>query len=173
MRALVDKLGATVHLATLDDGEVMYIDKMVPREGPVVSVSAVGKRLPPHSSAVGKVLLAHEPWAHSRDALERCGVQQYTDRTLSSVDALRSELTTVRQMGTARDRQETVEGVCCHAAPIFDGGCVVAAISVCVSSSADERFAERYRCVVRAAGIQVSRLLQRHTDEHVSHALAS
>ena len=56
-----DDGGATVHLAILDEGQVMYIDKLAPPAGLPVPLSAVGKRLPPHCSAVGKVLLAHQP----------------------------------------------------------------------------------------------------------------
>jgi DNA-binding IclR family transcriptional regulator len=153
MRALVDRLGATVHLATLDDGEVLYIDKLAPRGAPPVSVSAIGTRLPPHCSAVGKVLLAHAPHA----ALDRCGMRAFTERTITSVDALALELEAIRARGTARDRGEILDGVCCHAAPVMEGGRVVAALSVSVPPRADERFAARYAETVRAAATRVSR----------------
>jgi DNA-binding IclR family transcriptional regulator len=172
IRALASRLGATVHLATLDDGEVMYIDKLAPRGSLAVPVSAVGGTLPPHCSAVGKALLAHQPRSAVTDALERCGMHRYTERTNCSIDTLSFELARIRERGTARDREETVEGLCCHAAPIFDGGCAVAAISVCVPSSVDARFAERYAGMARAAGTQISRALQRADDERVSQVLA-
>jgi len=172
MRALVTKLGATVHLAILDEGQVMYIDKLAAAAGLPVPLSAVGKRLPPHCSAVGKVLLAHESRRTVIDALERCGMCQYTEKTICSADRLGFELAGVRQAGSARDREGAVEGVCCHAAPIFDAGRVVAAVSISVSSTADHRFADRFDEVVRAAGVSISRGLTRASRRPIAHAIA-
>ncbi|MGA2010089.1 MAG: IclR family transcriptional regulator C-terminal domain-containing protein [Solirubrobacteraceae bacterium] len=93
-------------------------------------------------------------------------------RTAEPVARLGFELAGVRQAGTARDREEAVEGVCCHAAPIREAGRVVAAVSVCVSSTADARFGDRYDDVVRAAGIRISRRLTREQDDPVRHAAA-
>jgi len=172
MGTLVERAGATVHLATLDDGEVICIDKLGPSEGLPLPASRVGMRLPPHASGVGKVLLAHQPRSVAMHALERCGMHRYTSRTITSVDALSFELATVRDGGAARDREETIEGVCCHAAPIVDSGVVVAAISMSVSSDSDARFAERYAELAKAAGVHVSRSLQRAAGRQASHALA-
>jgi len=172
MRALMTKLGATVHLAILDEGQVMYIDKLTAAAGLPVPLSAVGKRLPPHCSAVGKVLLAHESRGTVSDALERCGMCQYTEKTICSADRLGFELAGIRRAGTARDTEGAVDGVCCHAAPIVDAGRVVAAISVSVSSTADRRFANRYDEVVRAAGVRISRGLAGAHREPMRHAVA-
>jgi IclR family KDG regulon transcriptional repressor len=160
MRALAERLNATVHLATLDDGQVLYIDKLVARGAPSVSVSAVGMRLPPHCSAVGKVLLAHQSRALARDALGRCGMRPFTERTITSPDAIAFQLSAVRDRGTAVDREEIVDGLCCHAAPIVERGEVVAALSVSVPRAADERFGTRYDDMIRAAGVRVSRQLR-------------
>jgi IclR family transcriptional regulator, KDG regulon repressor len=159
MRHLVTKLGATAHLAILDDSEVVYLDKLVPPDGLPVSISAIGRRLPPHCSAVGKILLAHQSRHAVASALERCGMRQYTERTVCSADRLAGELDRVRTAGTARDREGAVAGVCCHAAPISDAGRVVAAISISVTNSAEDRLADRYDEIVRAAGIAISNRL--------------
>ncbi len=160
MRVLAERLNATVHLATLDEGQVLYIDKLAARGAPAVSVSAVGMRLPPHCSAVGKVLLAHQPRALARDALDRCGMRPFTEHTITSPDAFTFQLSAVRERGTARDREEIVDGLCCHAAPIVEGGQVVAALSVSVPRAADERFSARYDDMIRAAGVRVSKQLR-------------
>ena len=47
----------TVHVAVLDGADVVYIAK-VDSTHPVRMVSAVGRRLPAHCTAVGKVLLS-------------------------------------------------------------------------------------------------------------------
>ncbi len=159
MRQLVRKLGATSHLAILDEGEVIYLDKLAPPDGMPVPVSAVGKRLPPHCSAVGKVLLAHQPRGTVTSALDRCGMRRYTERTISSADAFMFELDSVKRAGTARDREGAVEGVYCHAAPIFDSGNVIAAISISVDAPAEERLGDRYDEIARAAGVAISNRL--------------
>ncbi len=166
MDCLVAKLGATVHLAVLEDEQVMYIDKLAAPAGPAVSLSAVGKRIAPHCSAVGKVLLAHAPRRTADAAIERSGLRAYTERTIDSADRLGFELAAVRRAGVARDREEAVPGVFCHAAPILEDGNVVAALSLSVGAAAELRLSRRLDDVARAAGIKISRSLDGATLRH-------
>lgn len=169
MECLVAKVGATVHLAILDDAQVMYLDKLAAPTAPTVELSAVGKRVPPHCSAVGKVLLAHAPRPTVDAAIERSQLRPYTERTIDSADRLGFELAAVRRAGVARDREEALAGVFCHAAPIIDDGRVVAALSLSVGAAAELRFAPRYDDVARAAGIKISRCLD---QAQLRHAVA-
>ena len=159
MECLAGRLGATIHLAILDQAEVVYIDKVTPASGPQIAKSAVGRRLPAHASAVGKALLAHQPAATITHTLERLDLQQLTERTVCSVDALRFELRGALRAGVARDREGSVPGVCCHAAPIVERGATTAAISVSVPIAAEQRMADRYDEIVRGAAIRISRAL--------------
>src|ERR1700679_2957931 len=120
MERLADTLSATVHLATLDGTEVVYVDKVTPAGGPVIGLSGVGRRLPLYCSAVGKALLAHQSPGTIGPALDPLQLEPVTDRTISSVDALRFDLASSRRSGVARDREGSVLGVCCHAAPITE-----------------------------------------------------
>jgi IclR family transcriptional regulator, KDG regulon repressor len=172
MRALVERLGATVHLATFDNGEVICIDKLASCQRLPLPASAIGMQLPPHSSAVGKVLLAHQPRLVATRAFERSGMPRYTQSTTTSVDALSFELASIRDGAPARDREETIEGVCCHAAPILNCATVVAAISVSVTSEADARFPERLAAIAKAAGMRVSQRIRAAESMRASHALA-
>src|SRR5258706_12739081 len=60
LRTLMEKTGETVHLAILDHDSVLYIipheSKQALRMG-----SKVGTRVPVHSTAAGKALLAFQP----------------------------------------------------------------------------------------------------------------
>src|SRR3984957_4731259 len=67
--------GATIHLAILDQAEVVYIDKVTPESGPRIPASGVGRRLPAHATAVGKALLAHQPSATITHTLEFVDLQ--------------------------------------------------------------------------------------------------
>jgi DNA-binding IclR family transcriptional regulator len=157
MERLADKLNATVHLATLDSTEVVYVDKVTPAGGPLIAVSGVGRRLPLHCSAVGKALLAHQSSGAIGQTLDELEMEPLTDRTVRSVDALRFELTGSRRSGVARDREGSVLGICCHAAPINEAGRATAAISISIPVAMEHRLAERYDEIVRAAAVKISR----------------
>ena len=78
------------------------------------------------------MLLAHQPAGTIGLTLERLELAPLTERTVCSVDVLRFELAVARRACVARDREGSVTGVCCHAAPIVEAGRVTAAISVSV-----------------------------------------
>jgi DNA-binding IclR family transcriptional regulator len=157
MGALAAKLGATVHLAALQGDDVLYLDKV--SAGPQIALSGVGRRLPLHGTAVGKALLAHQSTGTIALSLERMALEPLTEHTVCSPDVLRFELAAARRAGVARDRQGSVAGVCCHAAPIIERGEASAAISVSVPLAEADRLGERYDAIVRAAAARISHSL--------------
>jgi DNA-binding IclR family transcriptional regulator len=173
MECLAQKLKATVHLATLDGTDVVYLDKVTADGGPRIALSGVGRRLPLHCSAVGKALLAHQSPGTIGQALDRLAMEPVTDRTISSVDALRFELASSRRSGVARDREGSILGVCCHAAPITEAGRATAAISLSVPVAREGQLAERYDEIVRAAAVRIShRLAAAPTEQPRRHRVA-
>jgi DNA-binding IclR family transcriptional regulator len=121
--------GETVHLAILDEGEVVYIDK-IESTRQLRMHSLIGRRSPAHCTGLGKVLLAWLP-APVLDQIIRRGLRTYTSRTISSPETLRNHLALVRQRGYAIDDGEHEELIRCAAAPVFDHtGQVVAAVSI-------------------------------------------
>lgn len=129
LERLSRELGDTVHLALLDDGEVIYIDKIEsPRR--VQMISHVGGRAPAHCTGLGKAMLAYRSEQEVRDIAEKRGLRSYTPATLSTVEELLAHLATVRSRGYAIDQGEHESMVRCVAAPIWDyQGTVVAAVS--------------------------------------------
>ncbi len=126
----------TVHLAVLDETQVVYIAKVDSRQE-VRMVSAVGRRLPAHCTAVGKMLLAQlsERELTARYRRDRTLVAM-TARSITSLDRLRRELTAVRARGLAFDNCESNTDVRCVAAPVYDrDGQVVAAMSISVPAT--------------------------------------
>lgn len=122
--------GETVHLAILDEGEVVYIDK-IESTRQVRMYSQVGRRAPAHCTGLGKVLLAGLPAGILDQVIQRRGLRAYTSRTITSPETLRNHLALVRQRGYAVDSGEHEELVRCAAAPIYDHtGQVVAAVSI-------------------------------------------
>jgi DNA-binding IclR family transcriptional regulator len=81
-------------------------------------VLEIGAMQPLHSTALGKVLSAYDPVAHS-EALE-ADRKAFTDRTISDLERFEEVLDLTRARGYAADLEETWEGVASIAAPIHD-----------------------------------------------------
>lgn len=118
----------TVHLSVLDDGEVIYVDK-IDSPQPVRAYSRVGGRAPAYCVATGKALLAQAD-VTLLDALEH-RLKKHTPRTIKDRLALDRELRRVRECGYALNCGEWREAVGGVASPIFDStGRAVAAIGI-------------------------------------------
>jgi IclR family transcriptional regulator, KDG regulon repressor len=139
-RAVAEDVAArcdeTVHVAVLDGHHVVYIAK-VDSTRSVRMVSAVGRRLPAHCTAVGKMLLAGlSPGAVRARLPEDEPLPAWTPHTITSVRRLERELEKIRIDGVAFDHGESHADVTCVSAPVFDHRSeAVAAISISVPTS--------------------------------------
>lgn len=126
---LVVLTGETANLAVLEGDHVVYIAQ---ESSPHMlrMFAEVGRRVAPHSTAVGKVLLAEQPRARTVALLGRTGMPSLTERTLTTPEEFWVELDQVVRHGYAIDNGEHDLGVRCLAVPISDGRSVVAAVSV-------------------------------------------
>ncbi|HKE31642.1 MAG TPA: IclR family transcriptional regulator [Candidatus Angelobacter sp.] len=119
MRALVNELKLTSHLAVLDKDQGVFIQKV---ESPslICFDTYVGRRMDLHCTGVGKVILAYE----SEDVLKRFFSKKsyirYTNKTITSPRRLRQEINKVRQSGFAIDDEEEELEVRCVAVPVFN-----------------------------------------------------
>ena len=114
---LVQVVRESAHLAVLDEGLVLYIDK-VASDQPFGIEFRVGSRLPAHSTALGKALLAFDDGRRPRDRHQgRRGDRARRPARSTASGSLRS-LRTVRADGVAEDRGEFIADVRCVAAPI-------------------------------------------------------
>jgi IclR family KDG regulon transcriptional repressor len=157
MESLIARFGETVHLATLENGQVIYVDKLQGTRAIQVAVTGVGYRLPAHCSGVGKVILADRPWEEVQHILKRRGMPAYTSKTITSSEDLHQELEWVSAQGFAFDQEEAVEELCCVAAPIRDhSGEVVAAMSLSVPAYRFQQNKDQYRLAIVGAGKQIS-----------------
>ena len=121
----------TVHVAVLDGADVLYVAR-VDSTHPVRVVSAVGRRLPAHCTAVGKVLLS----GLTPEALEARyppgrQLPAMTPHSVATLSRLRVELDRVRRGGLAYDHCESNDAVHAVAAPVYDHtAAMVAAMSI-------------------------------------------
>ena len=127
--------GLAVHLVILDDKTGVYIDK-VESPNAIIGYSRVGRRVPVHSSAVGKVLVAYQSLDKQETILKDYNYEKFTEKTLTSHRAFLEELAKVQELGYAVDAEENEPGITCIAVPIYDHDAkVAAAISISAPST--------------------------------------
>lgn len=130
LEKLVYETGETAHLCILDEGEVLYLEKVESSHSMRIS-SSIGNRNPVHTSAVGKVLLAYLDGDEVDRILQMRGLKQYTSNSITTAIQLKKELSEVRKRGYAVDDEEGTQGVRCVGAPVKDHlGNVIASISI-------------------------------------------
>ena len=130
MRGLVDRTGLTAHLAVLDRGEAVYIEK-VEAPGFIKMDTWIGRRMFVHSTSVGKALVANLPKQLVDAILGEHGLLKRTPNTITAPRRFHAELASVREKGFAVDDEENSMDARCLAVPVFAAnGTVVAALGL-------------------------------------------
>lgn len=129
LERIVERTGETANLALLEDGYVVYVAQASSRRM-VRMFTEVGNRVLPHSTAVGKLLLAHQPRPAAERIVARNGLPASTAHTITDEAAFFAELDRCRERGYALDLEEQEEGVTCVAVPLLPANGLVAAMSV-------------------------------------------
>lgn len=126
--------GETTNLAMLEDDRVVYLAQ-APGRHRMRMFTEVGRRVLPHSTAVGKILLAWKPEELVRQVMDRFGLPRRTAHTHTDVESFLRELIKVRQRGYAIDDEEEEEGVRCLAVPVGPGSSAFLSLSVSAPAS--------------------------------------
>ncbi|MGB9834839.1 MAG: IclR family transcriptional regulator [bacterium] len=131
IEALRDEVKETVHLAILNEMEVVYLEKLPGLHAIGLMGSRVGGRAPAYCTGLGKILLAFSDPSEVRSYFLSHPLQRFTDKTITDLESLERELAEIRRRGYALDRGEHEIEVRCVAAPIFDmSGRAVGALSI-------------------------------------------
>jgi DNA-binding IclR family transcriptional regulator len=126
--SLAARSNESVRIGTLHDGKALVVHHVFRPDNSRQALE-VGALLPGHATALGKVLLAHNPYA--TEAVIADGLPPLTETTITDPDALRAELVDVLARGWAADVEELVDGEVSLAAPINDRrGVTVGAIGI-------------------------------------------
>jgi DNA-binding IclR family transcriptional regulator len=124
LETLAKRLSETAHYAVLEGADVIYVAKVAPPDVGFKMAATVGGRQPAHSTALGKVLLAHalrDAGEVERFVADHGPLRKKTPRTLTTARTLGRELAATRKRGYALDDQENEPGVNCIAFPVFIG----------------------------------------------------
>lgn len=137
--ALVALCGAAdelVHLGVLSGTHVVYLDKVEP-ERSVRVWSAVGRRSPAVTTALGRALLAYR----GTDRTMLAGYVRAAGEQTVDADRVWSVLESARARGYATEEQENEVGISCVAVPLLRSGSAIAAVSI--TAQADRMTPER------------------------------
>lgn len=127
---LRNQTGETVHMAVLEQGQVVYVDK-VESPGPIRMASTIGGIMPAHCTALGKAMLAHLPPDEVLTILNQHGMVRRTSQTITEPERLLADLDAIRARGYSIDNVENEEGIRCAGAAVFDHqGRVAGGISI-------------------------------------------
>ena len=158
---LANRFNETVSMAYLYDDRIHVIDC---RETfhEIRMTNKIGRVLPPHCSAMGKVITAFQDRHLADRILEVYGLTPRTEHTIVDRQKLFTEFEEARRTGIAADREESIRGgICFGAAMRNDGQPVVAAISI---STPTTRMTPELEKSIKAAVLEsadrVARLLQ-------------
>jgi DNA-binding IclR family transcriptional regulator len=118
---LMRRTGETVFLSTLssDRTSIVYVDK-VESDQVIRYAAGVGDRRPLHATSSGKVILAFLSAEEREEIVRSLSLARHTDRTVTSLRALRASLDEVRRAGVCITIDELVPGASGIAAPVFD-----------------------------------------------------
>lgn len=125
---LAARSGEEVRLGVLSDGQVLVVHHVFRPDGSNQDLD-IGVRLPPHATALGKVLLAHH--ATAAESVVAGGLDAYTRRTVTDRRQLARALAETRARGWGLSVEEWRPGLAAIAAPVrTSGGLVVGAVGI-------------------------------------------
>ncbi|WP_417809144.1 IclR family transcriptional regulator [Thioclava sp.] len=155
--ALSAKTGQTLHLAQLDQGMVLYVDKRNAAR-PVEMFSQSGKVGPAYCTGVGKAMLAYLAPKPLEAAIAHQSFHRFTKTTLANEADLRAELAAIRTRGYAWDDEEHEPGIRCVAAPILSqSGRVLGALSITAGHGAGHDALESYAPLILETADQIAK----------------
>ncbi|MDH6198105.1 DNA-binding IclR family transcriptional regulator [Mycobacterium frederiksbergense] len=154
MESLHIQTHETVHLAVLDGLEVLYLEKVASMPQ-AARPSRIAGRLPLHSTATGKVLLAFGQPSLVEEVVARGALQRVTPKTVVLPGVLLDQLRRARRDGYATELEETTAGYCSVAVPIFGAsGLLLASLSLTTPVVRADLI--RHAAVLRAVSQKVS-----------------
>lgn len=165
LEEMAERSGESAHLAVMRDFDVVHLDGASSNQL-VATGLRIGRRLPVHCTALGKVLLGcspetiHEEYDSTR--LGKCPLDALTPATIVDTHKLFDQIRSAALRGYALDLEECEPGLTCAAAPVFgSSGSVVAAVSVSGPSfrMSEERLLGEIVPLVTDAAARLSREL--------------
>lgn len=170
-RRVVRQTGETTWLGLLVGRDVLHLAR-VDGTQPLRYVVEEGERLPAHSTALGKIVLAEKQPDELRDIFGSETLPALTSHTITQLSELEEHLHEVHQQGYALDKGEVDADLYCVAAPVRDAtGRVIAGVSVAGPSNRFSEYLPTYTTTILETALDISRRLG--YEEHELTAVRS
>jgi len=155
---LESKLGKTVFLGILEDGELLYIDKREGAKDGIRFTSNVGKRRPPYWGMLGSILMAYLTEKEIDDLLARHPLTPTARKSFTRNEQYKEWLRRIREQGYVIEDETAFEGIGGVAAPIWDfRDKVTAALGVgFIASSVDSKTLKKIIKEVTGTALEIS-----------------
>jgi IclR family KDG regulon transcriptional repressor len=166
MQQLVERFNETCDLGIFDRGQVLYVE-VVHSEHALTVAARVGRHLPAHCTASGRVFLAFLP-PEVVEPILSAPLTAYTEKTITSPAWFQEELEATRQRGYGLDDEEFEVGIRAISAPIRNvDGNVIAAMSMLGPSNrlTPERILEIAEALVETANAVSAHVLREQLAE--------
>jgi DNA-binding IclR family transcriptional regulator len=150
---LADESGELALFSVMEHGQNVLLYKAHGDEA-IRTAHETGLREPMHCSGLGKSILAELSNDRVRAIVDRHGLEQYTEYTITSLDELLTELDDIRERGYATDLEEAKPGMRCIAASVTsESGPLYGSVSIAAPKSRmqGERFEEEIPELVKGA----------------------
>ena len=159
LRNLSNMTGQTVYLATLQNNEVVYLDK-VEQHNSLRKYAIVGQRRPLYCTSLGKAMIMHQKDEEIRALFQDVSFERFTANTIQDLPTLLDELHCSLDRGWAFDDEEYEPGIQCLGAPIRDyRGIVIGAVSVAMICINEKMPTEKVAPLVIRAAREISHRL--------------
>jgi DNA-binding IclR family transcriptional regulator len=148
---LASETGELARLIVREQGYGVYLAKSE-GENAIETTIRPGEREYLHYTSHGKAILAHMPESEVREIIDKHGLPEQTENTITNSEALFEELAEIREEGVAFSQGERTRGLRCVARAIHaPDGDAVAAIGVCgpTNRMRGDRFREEIPDIVR------------------------
>lgn len=142
LRELAAVANEYVLLAVLNRDEVTIIDSVAPQRTTFI-VPRIDFSQTFHCTALGKIFLAYGSEQRQKVILTQ-PLSHYTPYTLISAETVTAEIAKIRKQGFAVSCNETIEGVTCIGAPVFNAHRKLEA-AVSISSATARLTIDRYQ----------------------------
>ncbi len=121
-----------VHLGVMDSNVVVLLERIMNQESGLRLQFHLSLTSPPHSTGLGKVLLAYSDQTLVENYLSTAKLEPSSPHTTVDPNKIREELEQIRLKGYYLSYETFESGVSCVAAPVFSRqGKIIAAISIC------------------------------------------
>jgi IclR family acetate operon transcriptional repressor len=150
LRAVAEAVGESANLAVLSGIQAEYVWQ-APGRHSVRMFTEVGRRVPLHSTGVGKALLSLQTDDKVLTLLRRTGMPAKTASTFTRPEMMIADIGVIRQRGYAIDDEEMEVGVRCVAVPIFESSPMAMSVSGPSGRMHEEHISKCVAALQRAA----------------------